>query len=22
MDTDTKMSISWKGVLLAIPIGF
>lgn len=22
MDTDTKMSISWRGVLLAIPIGF
>lgn len=22
MDTDTKMSISWKGILLAIPIGF
>lgn len=22
MDTDTKMTISWKGQLLAIPIGF
>lgn len=22
MDTDTKMNISWKGQLLAIPIGF